>query len=231
MVKTKEATDFADKYFERPLPYPKRGYPNGWMSPDDLTVIFNASYMNDGPILEVGPFVGRSTAAIAYGLRDRRRTGQSVNLFDTLDLGITSAKEWQQKLLEPFDVSRHEGQVASAIYHPGGSIAVLIKNIKELNLLPFVTNFIRGDLVTCPLARKYKMIFCDTTHDDREVHRHLPVLAEYAAPGCVFVFDDVITDQRQDLICSYLDVKNAFRTNVRFPDPASYCKVMVVETN
>jgi predicted O-methyltransferase YrrM len=229
--KDKADAGFEKQYFERTLPAPRRGYPQGWMSPLDLQVIYNASYMTKGPILEVGPFVGRSTAAICYGLRDRKREGMEPTPFDTLDLGITSAAEWTEKLKEPFDVKRAWGQLAAAVYHPGGTIAVLIRNIKDLNLLPFVTNFIRGDLVTCPLSRDYKMIFCDTTHDDGEIHRHLPHLVEMAGPGCTLVFDDVITDQRQELICSYLDVKNCFRTNVLYPNREDFCKVMVVETN
>lgn len=228
---TEKTTKTMDAYFKHPLPKLPEGYPNGWMSAKDLTVLFNAALKANGDLLEVGPWLGRSTSAIASGLRQRETDGHTPVKFDTIDFGITDANEWVARFNEPFKLDKDKGRVAEAVYHPGGTIAVLIQNLKQNGLLSYVTNIIRGDFLDCPIARPYNMIFCDATHDDEEIHRHLPRLAELAASGCVLVFDDVVTDERADLVCSYLDVSQRFMTRSIFPDRSARCKLLIVETS
>lgn len=228
--KSAEIDQFYQRYYERPLPDVSKGYPNGWMSPNDLALLYNAAYQTKGPVLEVGPWLGRSTTALAAGLRDRQAAGADPVSFDTVDFGITSAQEWRQKFGEELDLDKQNGRVADAVYHPGGTIAVLVQNMKDNRLLPYVSNFIRGDFIDCPITRKYGLIFCDTTHDDAEIKRTLPTLAKMAAKGCTFVFDDVITEQRAELICSYLKTKRYVMTSKVFAQRKKYCKVMLVET-
>lgn len=200
------------------------------MSAKDLTVLYNAGQDAKGDVLEVGPWLGRSTTAITAGLCRREAEGHTPIKYDTIDFGITSADEWVERFDEPFRVAKDKGRVAEAVYHPGGTIAVLIQNLKSNGLLKYVTNVIRGDFLDSPISRKYALIFCDATHDDTEIHRHLPKLAELAAPGCVLIFDDVITEERADLICSYLNVSDRFMTRTVYPDRKARCKLLVVET-
>ncbi len=76
--------------------------------------------------------------------------------------------------------------VVDAIYHPGGSLAVLIANLRRNNLLEFTTTITRGNMLDMPFSRRYGMIFCDTTHDEREVRLYLPRIAELVAPGAIW---------------------------------------------
>ncbi|MBZ4021119.1 hypothetical protein CKO11_01405 [Rhodobacter sp. TJ_12] len=224
------AADFGASFFTHAPPRLPLGYPNGWMSAKDLTVLHNAARRTAGPVLEIGPWLGRSSSAIATGLRARiDEDGHEPVAYDMIDFGITSAEEWVARFNERFRLDKDQGRVAEAVYHPGGTIAVLIKNLKANGLLPYVTNVIRGDFLECPLARSYGMIFCDATHDDAEIHRHLPKIAELAAPGALLVFDDIITEDRADLVCSYLDVENHVMTRTMFPDRKDRCKLMIVE--
>lgn len=200
------------------------------MSAKDLTVLFNAGQYAKGDVLEVGPWLGRSTTAITAGLRQREADGQAPVKYDTIDFGITSADEWVERFDEPFKIDKDKGRVAEAVYHPGGTIAVLIQNLKSNGLLKYVTNVIRGDFLDSPLVRQYGLIFCDATHDDGEIHRHLPKLAELAAPGSVLIFDDVVTEQRADLVCGYLNVSDRFMTRTVYPNRSARCKLLVVET-
>ena len=226
-----EPQQLVESYYQRQLPTPPQGFPNGWMSPNDLSLLYNVAFQATGHVLEVGPWLGRSTTALAMGLRDREKMGEESVSFDTIDFGITSAEEWKEKFGEKLNLGKQNGRVADAVYHPGGTLAVLIQNIKNNRLLPFVSNFIRGDFIDCPISRRYNAIFCDTTHDDAEIERTLPALAKLAGPGCTFVFDDVITDQRAEKICGYLDTKTYFMTSHVFPDRKKFCKVMLVTTH
>ena len=216
-------------FYAHPLPKLPLGYPNGWMSAKDLTVLHNAARRTQGDVLEIGPWLGRSSSAIATGLHARAQTGQAAVKYDMIDFGITSAEEWVARFNEKFRLDKDQGRVAAAVYHPGGTIAVLIQNLKGNGLLDSVSNVIRGDFLECPIARRYGMIFCDATHDDAEIHRHLPKIAELAAPGATLIFDDIITEQRADLVCDYLDVTQRFMTRSVFPMRRDRCKLMVVQ--
>lgn len=223
-------SEISSPFFKNPLPKQPEGYPNGWMSAKDLTVLYNAAQATNGDVLEVGPWLGRSTTAIASGLREREAQGFSPVKFDTIDFGITSADEWVERFNERFKIDKDKGRVAEAVYHPGGTIAVLISNLKKNGLLSYITNVIRGDFIDSPISRKYGMIFCDATHDDNEINRHVPRLAELAAPGCTFVFDDIVTEERADLVCQHLKVSQSFMTRTIYPNRKDRCKLLVVET-
>ena len=184
----------AEPYLERGLPALTTGFPNGWMSATDLKVLYNCAYRTKGPILEVGPWLGRSTSSITAAMRDREETGVAPDVFNHTNADVVA------------------------------------KNLKDNGLLPYVTNVIRGNFLDCPIQRKYKMIFCDATHDDQEVHDNVPALAKVAAKGCTYVFDDVVSQQRVDLIMEYIKPKRHFMTRSVFPNPKKRCKLLVVET-
>ncbi|TCP60220.1 hypothetical protein EV663_1116 [Rhodovulum bhavnagarense] len=151
-------------------------------------------------------------------------------MFDTVDYGITSAEEWQRRFGQPLKFAKDKGRTVEAVYHPGGTIAVLIRNLKANALLEHVTNVIRGDFNNSPIARSYSMIFCDATHDEEEIRKNLPRLSELGGEGCVFVFDDIVTQEHADLVCSYLNASRHFMTRSMFPEPGKRCKLLLVET-
>ncbi|MDX1784481.1 MAG: class I SAM-dependent methyltransferase [Roseovarius sp.] len=204
--------DRINAFLEHPLPSVPRGFPNGWMSASDLQAIYNAARRTTGDVLEVGPWLGRSSTAIAAGLRDREAAGRARVKYDIIDFGIASAEEWQERFNQPLRLDHDKGRVAEAILHPGGSNAVMINNLKMNDLLGYTTTIMRGDIVDSPIQRKYSMIFCDALHDIAEIERNMPRLAELVAPGCVFVADDVVTDETAERVRSYLDVKEFFFT-------------------
>ncbi|WP_347312468.1 class I SAM-dependent methyltransferase [Defluviimonas sp. SAOS-178_SWC] len=217
-------------YYEASIPRQPNGYPNGWMSAKDLTLLYNAARKTKGDVLEIGPWLGRSSTAIAAGLRSREETGAKPVKYDLIDFGLTSAEEYTERFNERFRVDKDKGRVAEAIYHPGGSMAVLIQNLKSNGLLKQTTNIIRGDFLECPIERAYGMIFCDATHDEDEIARHLPKIAELIAPGGILVFDDIVTDERADLVCSYLNAEFRFMSRQVHPSRSDRCKLLLIET-
>lgn len=192
----------------RSLPSLRYGYPDGWMNALELRTLYNLAFSLQGPFLEVGPWLGRSTSAICAGIRDAAKPERTI--FDIVDFGHTSPAEWLRDFGRPFDPDLAGGVAADAIYHPGGSIAVLVNNLKRNGLLEFATTIIRGNFLDMPIERRYRFIFCDTTHDEREVDLYLPKLARLAAPGAVLVFDDVISEKFAAQICAHLRVQKYY---------------------
>jgi predicted O-methyltransferase YrrM len=193
----------------QPLPALPYGYPDGWMGRLDLCHLYNLALALPGPILEVGPWLGRSTSAICAGIRDARRTQRT--LFDIVDFGPTSPAEWHRLFGKPFNAAMANGIAADAIHHPGGSLAVLIQNLKRNGLLDQATTITRGNFLDMPFSRHYGLIFCDTTHDAREVDLYLPRPAELLLPGAVLVFDDVLDEALAERILGHLPVRKACR--------------------
>lgn len=218
-------------FLEYPLPAVSEGWPNGWMSAQDLRILYNAARRANGHVLEVGPWLGRSTTALACGLRDRAAEGADPVYFDCIDFGITSMEEWQSRFNERLNPAKDKGRAIAAVYHPGGTLAVLIKNLMGNGLLDQMTNIIRGDFVTCPLNRKYGLIFCDAAHGEEETRRHMPDIARLAGPAATLVFDDVITDEHADVICEYVDAKSRILTRQIEAPNKRRGKLLLVETH
>jgi len=210
---TRENLAKLSAFIERELPETPHilTYPDGWMSPMDLRVIYNAARNTTGDVLEVGPWLGRSSTGIACGLRDRQiEDGKAPVLYDIIDFGITSPTEWKERFGSEFDMNYSNGIVAAGILHPGGSNSVLVNNLKRLDLLRYTNTIMRGDLITSPIEKKYSMVFCDALHPPEQIDRTMPKLKTLLAPGCTLVADDVVTEELAERVASYIDVEDYF---------------------
>jgi predicted O-methyltransferase YrrM len=43
----------------------------GWLSPEERRTLYGLALYTEGRVLEIGPWLGLSTACLAYGIRDR----------------------------------------------------------------------------------------------------------------------------------------------------------------
>jgi tetratricopeptide (TPR) repeat protein len=184
-----------------PLPEVPAGYPDGWMSHIELVILYNLSLNSPGPVLEVGPWIGRSTTAICCGLRDRL-AGRVP--FDCVDFGHVGVEDWTTAFGGLPGRTEDATKFTGPLEHPGGSLAVLIAGLKENKILDQVSTIVRGDFSKLPFTRFYSLIFCDTIHDREEAERHVPKLARLALPDAVIVIDDVVDEGFADFICGFL---------------------------
>ena len=163
--------------------------PEGHVSKRQLLRLFWLARKSSGPFLEVGPWVGRSTSAIAWPLRNRRNPSK----FITIEKGFASLEDWENfwgisvyakppKLAERY--TRH-------ILRPGGSIASLSENLVDRGLGELVTIFV-GDLLNFCSTEQFRFIYCDAAHDLTEIKRNLPSLIPLIdRQNCIFVCDDI----------------------------------------
>ena len=186
------------------LPVSLREFPTGWTSPWELTLLYNLVKHSSGPlrILEIGPWIGRSTTAISLGIRDRE--SRKDVLYDIVDFGITSGAEWEALLKVPYLNFAGQDQISRTIHAPGGSVAVLIENPRKLGLLEQVTSVIRGDCLQVPMRSSYDLIFCDCVHDAREIQQYGHLLADRLRPGGLLVCDDVIDPTLGKVLAGYV---------------------------
>lgn len=177
--------------------------PEGWLSTFEMSILYTLAKQSAGPILEIGSWLGRSTVAIAGGVRDNVQ----APIFDTCDFGLTSGVEWREKLQEsfmPYTDSAENDVIARSVFQTGGTIALLIDNLRKAGALKYVTSIIRGDVLEIPLRAKYGYIFCDTLHSEREIRAYGAFLNNLLADGGFIVCDDVISEDLGSILREYI---------------------------
>lgn len=203
--------------YARPKDVPIELYPNGWMSSFDLTVIYNAARRTKGKVLEIGPWLGRSSTALALGLRDREiEDGKVPVLYDIIDFGIASPDEWFQRFNQKFNMDYDDGRVAEAILHPGGSNAVLVNNLKKLGLLKYSNTIMRGDVLTAPISTKYDLVFCDALHDLAEIDRTMSKVKSLVSAKGTLIADDVVTEEMAERVSEHLGGRAYFFSRTKY---------------
>lgn len=183
--------------------------PEGWLSSGEMQILYTFARECEGPILELGSWLGRSTICLASGVRD----SESEKKFDVVDFGITSPNEWEKLLKEDFLRFAKDDVVARSIYQPGGPIALLIENLRKADLLDYTTAIIRGDSTEVPLRAEYNVIFCDTLHDEREIIEYGAFLDGLLKPGGWLICDDVIDDQLGSKLMEFIGFDCWFYSN------------------
>src|SRR5688572_27206260 len=108
-----------------PFPIPLTSMPEGWLNQVEMQILYSLARRGNGPVLEIGSWLGRSTTAIAAGIRDGGHRA-----FDTVDFGITSIPEFEEKLQTGIETLSHNPIVIRSIHAPGGTTALLIENLR-----------------------------------------------------------------------------------------------------
>jgi hypothetical protein len=170
-----------------PLPVDLSFFPEGWMTPLELQILYNFGKHAREDFLEIGPWIGRSTTAIALGLRD---AVSRQARFDTVDFGFVSLKDFCEALHVGMEYA-HREEIARPVLTTGGTTAHLLDNLRRRDLLKYVTSVIRGNSIDAPLRDRYGVIFCDATHSELEINATGPVLSKVARPGTWLMCDDL----------------------------------------
>ena len=180
------------------LPLDGRDLPKGWLSLFEAQVLYALALAARGPVIEVGSWIGRSTAALAAGVRDNP-IGRPI--FDVFDFGIAGAAEWRRRFgHDPFDFPDRE-HFLEVILHPGGIPALLKANLARLDLDQYLNMMAFGDFRTSGIKRTYDVGFCDAAHGVEEIRANTPALLELLnREDFALAFDDVITDEQVEVV-------------------------------
>ena len=191
---------------------------NGWFRPDECRRLYMVTAMTRGPILEVGHFVGRSTACICEAIHDMRKSRE----FRSYDLGFQSNSEFKayRSSLEfkaYFDNIHKADLHAPDLYKElvyskdTTTTEIALQNLKSLQLDRYVT-LISGNAFELDHS-KYDLIFCDAVHEPNEIAANIPHIIARSNHGCVWAFHDM--DKRNiDIVLSlpnveYIDLINS----------------------
>ncbi|HEY6127057.1 MAG TPA: class I SAM-dependent methyltransferase [Candidatus Acidoferrum sp.] len=143
--------------------------------------------MTSGPILEIGHFLGRSTACICEAIHDIGKPREFVSY----DLGFRSPEQFKAH----YDKVHKSDIPVPALYSDvvfsqnTTTTEIARQNLKALQLDRYV-RLISGDFIDLD-SSKYDMIFCDATHDIHELELNLPHVVAHSNHGCVWAFHDM----------------------------------------
>ncbi|WP_203072893.1 class I SAM-dependent methyltransferase [Falsiroseomonas ponticola] len=168
------------------LPFSLKDLPEGWFSANQVNVLYQLASTTPGPILEIGPWVGRSTSVIARALRERKEK----IAFHTVDYGIESEDEWLTLFGSSVRTKKDPDRYLRHINQPRGTIASLERNLSAQGLRDFV-EIHRGDFHQVSPPGLFSLVFCDATHSVAEIDANLPALLAKVAPGGIIACDDI----------------------------------------
>lgn len=187
-----------EKLGYRALPFNLTDLPEGWFSVNQVNVLYQLALATPGPILEVGPWVGRSTSVIARALRVR---GERIP-FHTVDYGIASETEWEGLFGSSVHTKKDPARYLRHINQPGGTITSLENNLTAQDLRGLV-EIHRGDFHAVAPEGPFALIFCDATHSRREIDRNIPALLRRLTPGGVLACDDITPELEAHLLARF----------------------------
>ena len=115
---------------------------------------------------------------------------------------------------------------AKVLFAHGGAIGTLKQNLVDRDLARYVNHLIFGDVMTYDTAARYQVLFCDVTHNEREIRRHMPKVMGLLDPqDWLLLCDDMEDDERIAMVLEYAEDADVAMP-LRPHDPAS--KVMVL---
>jgi hypothetical protein len=180
-----------------PFDDPAQGV-GGWMSLNEQRALYALARYCQGPILEIGPWLGLSTICIARGILD---SGVSKK-FVTAELAPTLRNfkpaennsigffypEDSQLPMGACSLEIFERDIKPVLEHPEGLLGQLRSNLTTKNVADAVEIFV-GDFRALP-PTKYRFLFTDSMHDENEINRNAPDLTRFVGPGSILTCHD-----------------------------------------
>ena len=174
----------------------------GWFSRRECRRLYLTTVMTRGPILEIGHFLGRSTACICEAIRDVRKP----RVFRSYDLGFRSSTEFKDYYdrIHKADIAVPSQYEEIVFSKDTTTTAVAGDNLRRLGLASFV-ELVSGNAFEMD-CDKYDLIFCDATHEQHEIEANVPLMIARSNHGCVWALHDM-NEGNIELVSSLADVQ------------------------
>lgn len=179
----------------------------GWLQPNEQQTLHALAARTDGQILEVGPWIGRSTVCLTRGLllRKDRQPGDKVTSVE-LNPDETFFRRNDKDEVEfwcPGDTEPrghttaeiYETIVLPAITAPGGLVGKLKQTLADHNVL-HLSRIVPGDVSDVLPIDDYGLIFSDISHTPFEIQKMVTALKPVLRPGVILACHDTTPPNR-----------------------------------
>ncbi|WP_029005721.1 glycosyltransferase [Azorhizobium doebereinerae] len=195
----------------------------GWLSEREMRLLYGCARVLDGPFLEMGAWVGRSTSVLAHAVRDAGGGKRFVSTEIQPLLEDFRRVGDEVHYLSPQCGGQSIGQVAAAVFEAdiapvlraeGGVIGTLTRNLDALGLLPFVTIH-AGDFATAP-DLGYGFIFNDCAHTAAEIERSAAGLRAFIGARTIIMAAHDHTPEGEAAFRALFDVRESMCVDTLF---------------
>lgn len=157
--------------------------------------------LTKGRILEIGHFLGRSTACIAEALSEQK----SYREFISYDLGFISSGEFKRFYDKVHKNDIKVPELFQYVYQQNvRSTDLALMNLHSLNLSSFV-KLISGNFIEIDKSN-YDLVFCDAMHEYNEIQINLPEIISRLNDNAICAFHDM-NDENIEIIISLSSLK------------------------
>jgi hypothetical protein len=179
--------------------------PAGWTSPT-LDQLLPEYSQKSHRILEIGSFIGRSTALICQGIQ---KSKLSKVRFDTCDLHFKSCNDFRKFYLKIYGKIIKIPDLQRYYINNRGTYANLCKHLEELNLSKYVKCH-KGCFIDLKhknkLLKSYNLIYCSVSHDVVEINYNIPSIGRLLDQhNSVLIADDINSKEQIDAIVKHID--------------------------
>jgi hypothetical protein len=152
---------------------------------DSLALYFTILSQSPKSILEIGHFLGKSTAAICSAINVMSHKVE----FDSYDLPFTSEADFIEFYSPVHQRSVSPSKKFQKVYKKRTTSTELARmNLHKVGLENFVN--LQAKDYTKEEVKKYDFIFSDAVHDIPEITLHLPHITDRSNAGATWVFHD-----------------------------------------
>ena len=160
----------------------------GFMSEEDSYFLYvSVLFSRPKSILEIGHFLGKSTAAICQAIRDAKYTTR----FDSFDFPHQSIEAFEDYYSAIHKMPAYRASKAyTDIFDNGLNFTNVAKrNLENIGLASYV-NLIAQDFRKSEY-KSYDLIFADVLHDSAEILHNIADVLEFGHNETIYMFDDM----------------------------------------
>jgi hypothetical protein len=181
------------------LPFNLGWLPIGYFPAAHVNILYQLAQQASS-VLEIGSWVGRSTCVIGAALKSRR---DSVP-FHTVDFFIKDDSDWQRRYGVPLSLKANAEVYRYFMKLPGGPRGSLERHLLTRGLRDLVTVH-EGDFRDIDFGRRFGLIFCDATHDVREIELNVAKALDLLEPHGILACDDIVDENLRCALLSQSD--------------------------
>lgn len=159
----------------------------GFMSEEDSYFLYvSVLFSRPKSILEIGHFLGKSTAAICQAIRDAKL----ITRFDSFDFPHQSIEAFEDFYSILHKKTVHASKAYTDIFDNGLNFTNVAKrNLENIGLASYV-NLIAQDFRKSE-HKSYDLIFADVLHDSAEILHNIADVLEFGHNETKYMFDDM----------------------------------------
>jgi predicted O-methyltransferase YrrM len=159
----------------------------GFMSAEDSFFLYSSVlFSRPKSVLEIGHFLGKSTAAICQAIRDAKLEAR----FDSFDRPYESTEAFEEYYRNIHQREYHAEKVYSNILDRGLTFTQLAQaNLANLDLSQYV-NLRSQDFREAEFSA-YDLIFSDVLHDKAEIDHNIADVTRFGHNETIYLFDDM----------------------------------------